>query len=150
MMRIITEVFKMPSGSIIPLLYAVKEDGQVDRAVTDTLCDFVSHLFPPADKEFESLLAQVSVGKYFPANPLLADFGVNDVNAWLVAPHAKGGGISISNENISDYSIDDGQPQQFSVKEFHAASECWKNFQKIIRERGAESILGEKFETLIP
>jgi hypothetical protein len=150
MMKIITEVFKMPSGSIIPLLYAVKEDGQVDRAVTDTLCEFVSHLFPPADKEFESLLAQVDKKRYLPINPLLADFGVNDVNAWLVAPHVKDGGLSISNENIPDYSIDDGQPQNFSMKEFHAIFECWKNFQKIIQEKGAESILGEKFETLIP
>lgn len=150
MMRIITEVFKMPSGSIIPLLYAVKEDGQVDRAVTDTLCEFVSHLFPPADDEFESLLAQVSAGKYIPTNPLLADFGVNDVNVWLLAPYAKDGGLSISNGNISDYSIDDGQPQQFSIQDFHAISACWKNFQKMLREKGAENVLGEKFETLIP
>jgi len=150
MMRIITEVFKMPSGSIIPLLYAVKEDGQVDRAVTDTLCIFISHLFPPADREFENLLVQVSAGEYVPPNPLLADFGVNDVNAWLVAPYAKDGCLSISNENISDFSIDDGQPQQFSIKDFYATSECWKNLQKNIREKGAENILGEKFETLIP
>jgi len=135
---------------MLPYVSAVKEDASIDRAVTDTLCDFVSHLFPPADVEFENLLAQVSTGKYIPTNPLLADFGVNDVNAWLIAPHAKDGGLSISNENISDYSIDDGHPQEFSIQDFYATSECWKNFQKMIREKGAENLLGKKFETLIP
>lgn len=149
MMKIITEVFKMPKGSLIPLLYAVREDAQVDRAVTDTLCDFVSHLFSPADTEFEELLTKVGAGKYVPDNPSLADFGVNDINVWLVAPRAQEGGICISNENIFDYSVD-GQPQQFSIQEFRAALEHWKNFQKIIREKGAESIVGEKFEALIP
>lgn len=150
MMRIVTEAFKMPSGSVIPLIYVVKENGQVDRAITDTLCDFVSHLFPPADKEFEDLLVRLSEGKYLPTNPSLADFGVNDVNVWLVAPHAGDGGLLISNENIPDYSSDEGEPQKFSIKQFHAMSECWRKFQKNIRENGAESIVGVKFETFIP
>lgn len=150
MIRIITEVFKMPTGSIHPLIYAVKEDGQIDQAVTNTLCDFVSYLFPPADMEFKSLLAQVYAGKYLPMNPLLADFGVNDVNVWLVAPHAKDGCLCISNENISDFSIDQGQPQQFTFEEFRKTSECWKNFQEKIREKGAERMIGQKFEALLP
>jgi len=149
-MIIVTETFKMPGGSVIPLIYALKENGQVDRAITDTLCDFVSHLSPPADKEFEGLLVRLSEGKYLPTNPSLADFGVNDINVWLVGPHAEDGDILISNENIPDYSSDEGESQKFSIKQFHAMSECWKKLQKNIGENGAESIVGVKFETFIP
>lgn len=149
-MIIVTETFKMPGGSVIPLIYALKENGQVDRAITDTLCDFVSHLSPPADKEFEGLLVRLSEGKYLPTNPSLADFGVNDINVWLVGPHAEDGDILISNENIPDYSSDEGEPQKFSIKQFRAMSECWKKLQKNIGENGAESIVGVKFETFIP
>lgn len=148
-MRIIAEVFKTPQGSLLPLLYSVTENGQVDRAVTDTLCDFVSQLFPPADTEFEELLAKVEAGKYVPDNPLLSDFGVNDVNAWLLAPHARNDEICISNENVSDYSIDDGLPQRFSIREFRATLEFWKDFQETTRKKGAVNIVGEKYETLI-
>jgi hypothetical protein len=149
MMRVITEVFKMPSGSIIPLLYVVKEDGQVDQAITNTLCDFVSHLFPPADAEFEELLVKVEASEYVPGDASLADFGVNDINVWLVAPHTPENGISISNENTSEYSIDDGLPQQFSIREFRLVSDHWKKFQQIIRKNGIENLAGQKFEALI-
>jgi hypothetical protein len=150
MMRIITEVFKMPSGSIVPLIYAAKENGQVDRAITDTLCDFVSHLFPPADRRFEYSLVRAIEGKYLPPNPLLADFGVNDINVWVVTPNAGDGNILISNENIPEFSSDEGEPQKFSIQQFHATWECWKRFQQNIRENGAESIVGVKCEKLIP
>ena len=149
MMKIITEIFRMPTGSLISLLYAVSDDGQVDLAVTGTLCEFVSLLYPPADAEFEDLLTQVKAGTYQSANPLLADFGVNDVNVWFATRNQKDECIFISNENIPDYSIDHGPLQQFSIQEFHAVSACWKKFQQKIRENGAERYMGQKFETVI-
>ena len=148
MIKIITEVFRMRSGSLIPLLYALREDGEVDRAVTDTLCDFVSHLFPPADSEIEALINLVREGKYVPDNPLLADFGVNDINVF-VAPHAQKDGICISNENIPEYSVEEGQPQQFSISQFQAVLMSWRKFGQIIQERGGENIVGHKFETFV-
>lgn len=86
-MRIIAEIFKMPGGSVTPLIYALKENGQVDRAITDTLCDFVSHLFPAADKEFEDLLVRLSEGKYLPTNPSLGKLFTN--RFWLCRSDAR-------------------------------------------------------------
>jgi hypothetical protein len=149
-MKIIAEILKYQSGALIPWLYAVGEDGKVDESISRTLLDFISESYPPADEEFESLLSTAEAGKYVPKDPSLPDWSVNDKNVWLVPPRADAGNLCISNENASDYSVDDGHPQQFSIQQFRAALEHWRSFLRLIQEKGKENIVGKKFETLIP
>ena len=150
MIKIITEVFKRPDGSCGPYIYAVKEDGEIDRAITDTLCEFVSFLFSPVE-EFLILLEMAKAGKYVRADPLLADFNGNDINVWVVPPFAKEGCICFANENIPEYSSDEEDgPQHFSFAQFDATFSVWLKFQEFIREKGIENLAGQKFETIIP
>lgn len=148
-MKIIAEIFRLPSGSLLPQLYAVKDNGEVDRGVTDTLLDFISELFPPADQEFISLLSLAGSGEYVPSKANLADWSVNDKFVWLTPPMAERGMLCIANDNVPEYSVDDGTPQQFSVSQFEAALAHWKHFQELLRESGRENLVGKKFEVVI-
>ena len=88
MKQIIAEVVKRTNDWMSTMLYCVGENGEVDKAVTDTLLDLIEQSFPHED-QLESLVALAEAGRYVSPNPALPDWGVNDTNIWLAAPMAK-------------------------------------------------------------
>ena len=148
-MKIIGEIFKLPSGSLLPQLYCVQENGQVDRAVSDTLLDLIQKSYPHED-QLEALVAQAEAGRYASPDPSLPDWGVNDTNIWLVAPMAQPGRVCIANENSGDYSSDGGEPQHFTYEQFHAALNHWREFKQLIAQEGKESLTGRRYEAALP
>lgn len=148
-MKIVAEVFKLAGGSLIPQLYGLRDDGSVDRAVTDTLLDLISESLPEELQKMDSLLNQVELGRYRPANTELPDWSSNDKNVWMMPPRAEPGAIVVSNENAPQFTSDDGQPQRFSISSARGAIQHWLRFQQQIASMGAGNLIGQRFETVI-
>lgn len=146
MKKMIAEVYKLPSGSLMPQMYCIESDGNVNRAVTDTLLSLVTELNDKMMDELEALVSASEVGTYRPVDPDLPDWGINDKNVWLMPPKAKPGCLCVSNEYVPDYSDDDGEPQQFTRQQFRQALAHWKSFQKLIQERGLPNMIGHRVE----
>lgn len=117
--------------------------------MTDTLLDLVAESSPRAAANLSELLAKAEAGTYKPADPNLPDWGLNDKNVWVVPPMAKEGNVRISNENIETYSVEYGEPQEFSIRQVRAAFEHWARFQAILADKGKENLIGVKFETTV-
>lgn len=151
MKRIIAEVFKLPSGALIPQLYCLAEDGQCDAATSLTLLLVIAESRAPSDTTLEALVLAAEEGKYVPPNSSLPDWSVNDKNVWLTAPMAEPGHVCISNELAGDYSVNDGgEPQQFKYAEFYASLNHWRAFLVRMASETKESLLGQRFEIVLP
>jgi hypothetical protein len=148
-MKIIGEVFKLPSGSLLPQLYCVREGGQVDRAVTDTLLDLIQQSYPHED-QLEALVVEAEAGRYTSPDPSLPDWGVNDTNIWLVVPMAQPGCMCIANENSSHYSSNRGEPQQFTYEQFYFALKHWREFKQLMAREGKAGLVGRRYEATLP
>lgn len=150
MKRLIAEVLKRSDGSFHSVLYCVGDDGRPDQAIANTLLEFLELSYPSA-AEIERLVALAEAGSYVPKNPAWADWGVNDVDLWLLPPMAKPGHICISNENTSEYSREaGGQPQQFTYEQFHAALKHWREFVQAMAREGKDKLVGRRYEALFP
>lgn len=148
-MKIIAEVFALPSGSLLPQLYSVHEDGNVDHSVSDTLLDLIQQSYPHED-QLEALVRQAEEGRYQSPDASLPDWGVNDTNIWLVAPMARPGHVCIANENSEAFSAEEGEPQQFTYHQFHAALKHWREFKQLMASEGKERLIGKRFELNLP
>lgn len=144
-MKIVADLLLLPSGTSIPRLYALNDNGSFNGEMTDTLLDFISEL-PPADVEFENLLARVESGEYVSKDPNFADWSENDKYVWLFSPYSSEGELCVSNENIPIYSVDEGQPQRFSIETFKVVRRHWKDFLSRVNQDGPESWLGRRYE----
>lgn len=150
MKRIIAEVFEKPNGWVSTTLYCIGEDGQVDRAITDTLLELIEQSYPNED-ELENWVTLAELGTYVSPNLSLPDWGVNDTNIWLVPPMAKPGHICIANENTGDFSTDPGGvPQQFTYEQFRVALKHWREFVNLIKREGKQNLVGRRHETAFP
>ncbi|MHA6885641.1 hypothetical protein [Ralstonia pseudosolanacearum] len=148
-MKIVAEVFKLPSGSMIPQFYCLDENGDVVRGVTETLLDLIAESLPSQIEQLTAILVSAQKGMYERSDPALADWSVNDKFVWVGPPQAEAGFALISNENIPDFSSDEGEPQKFSIELFISAIDHWNKFGKMISERGAEGLVGDRFEGVI-
>ncbi|WP_343638228.1 hypothetical protein [Roseateles sp.] len=148
-MKIIAEVFKLPSGSPIPQFYGLRDDGSIDRAVTDTLLDLISESRPEELQKLDALLTLAQSGSYRPPNAELPDWSANDKNIWLTAPRANIGVIVVSNENIPELASGDGQPKQFSISEAKGAIHHWLQFLQKLSSSGAGNLIGQRFEASV-
>ena len=147
MKKLISEVFRLPSGSLIAQFYCVDDLGQPVRAVSETLLDLISEASTKGEAELEGLVLQMERGLYVPSNPDLPDWSVNDKYVWLRPPMAKIGHICVSNENGEDFSQDEGEPQQFTIEQFRAALTHWRNFKALMDAQGRDAFIGRRFET---
>lgn len=150
MKRLIAEVLKRPDGSSHAVLYCVGDDGQPDQAIANTLLEFLELSYPSA-AEIERLVVLAEAGTYFPKNSAWADWGVNEVDLWLLPPMAKPGHICISNENTDEYSTEEGgQPQQFTYEQFRAALKHWRAFRELMAREGKDKLIGQRYEAVFP
>lgn len=145
MKRLVAEVTKLPSGSLLPQFYCVG-DGGVDRSVTETLLDLVSESSTKALAELEALVELSERGGYKPSNPDLPDWSINEKYVWFHPPMAGAGFICISNEYSGEYSHSEGRPQYFTYHQFYDAVRHWRKFLDILKQRGGESLLGQPIE----
>lgn len=150
MKRIIAEVHASHDGVLHSLLYCISDNGEVDRSVTETLLHFVEMSYP-SENQIEQLMALAESGGYAPKNPEWADWGVNDINIWLLAPMAQPGHVCITNEN-TDYNSDEehGNPQQFTYEQFRAALKHWREFRELMAREGKENLIGRRYEAVFP
>lgn len=146
MKKLISEVFRLPSGSLIPQLYCLDDAGQPSRSVTETLLDLISEASPPADSELERLVSEAELGRYVATDPDLPDWSCNDKYVWLRPPMAEPGCICVSNENSAEFSQEEGEPQQFTIQQFRLALDHWRKFRELIRQRGIEALAEQRFE----
>lgn len=145
----VAEIVRFPSGSLMPHLYAVRENGEIDDPLTQTLMDFVMQCDDSLSK-IEELIALHQANQYEPEHPQLPDWGVNDINLWLRSPMAQSGYVCISNENTNYHSDEDGQPEQFTYEQFHAAVKHWREFQALIAQEGMDRLVGKRLEAPWP
>ncbi|UXU87592.1 hypothetical protein [Burkholderia sp. S-53] len=148
-MKIVAEVFKLSSGSLIPQFYCHDENGIVVREVTDTLLDLVAESLPNQLERLVTIMVSAQQGRYERTDPLLADWSVNDKLVWIGPPRVESGFVLISNENIPDFSMGDGEPQKFSIEQFMGAVAHWIKFYKMLAEFGKEGFVGKRFEGVI-
>ena len=148
-MKIVAEVFKLASGSPLPQLYGLRDDGSIDRAVTDTLLDLICESRPEELQKLDALFTLAQSGGYQPENAELPDWSSNDKNIWMAAPRARIGTIVVSNENVPELASDDGQPQQFSISAAKDAIRHWLLFLQQLSSSGAENLIGQRFEASI-
>lgn len=150
MKKLIAEVWRYPDGHLSTALYSRDENGDLDKAMNQTILDLVEESIPD-DQFLEALVAQAEAGRYISPNPDLPDWGVNDINIWLVPPMAQPGHVCITNEN-TEYSSDEahGKPQQFTYAQFYAALKHWREFQALIALEGKDSLLGQRYEAVFP
>ncbi len=146
MKKIIAELVELKNGSLFPRLYCLNEDGSENREVTDTLLEVVSEIGGSAELYFENLLRDMELGKYMCTNSGAADFSLNDKNIWVFPPKVLLGNLCISNENISDFSIDDGEPQFFSVMQYRLVMQHWKAFCVAMSQEEGTNLIGQRFE----
>lgn len=150
MKRLIAEVLKRPDGSLHSVLYCVGDDGRPDQAIANTLLEFLELSYPSA-AEIERLVALAEAGSHVPKNPAWADWGVNEVDLWLLPPMAEPGHICISNENMGEYSTEEGgSPQQFTYEQFRAALKHWREFRELISREGMDKLIGRRYEAVFP
>lgn len=146
MKKIIVEVLSLPNGITVPRYYCIGDDGIEDDATTNTLLDAISELGENSATRFELLLSEFESGKYVPSNSGIADFHVNEKYVWLAAPKALPGGICISNEYISNYTVDEGEPQRFTLEQFQQAMQHWRKVKSILNAEGITNLVGKRFE----
>jgi len=149
MKKIIAETFKRPNDWLSVMFYCVGKDGQVDQSVSRTLMDLIEFSHPKED-ELEGFVLQAEAGQYVSPNLDLPDWGVNDINIWLVAPMAKPGCVCITNENTDFSSDDGGEPQQFTYAQFKTALAHWREFMRQVEREGKEKLVGKRFEAVLP
>lgn len=148
MKRLVAEVTKLPSGSLLSQFYCVDESG-IDRSVTETLLDLISESSAKALAELEALVELSERGGYKPSNPDLPDWSINEKYVWFHPPMAEAGFICISNEYSGEYSHSEGRARYFTYHQFHDAVRHWRKFLEIVKERGSESLLGQSIEMSI-
>jgi hypothetical protein len=147
---IVAQIVQLNGGSLMAHLSAIKEDAEIDDATTQTLMEFVWQS-TPSHAELEALVRLADAGRYISPNPAMPDWGVNDINIWLVPPMAQPGHVCITNEN-TEYSSDyaHGNPQQFSYPQFYAVMKHWQEFQALIGQKSKENLVGQRFEAVWP
>lgn len=92
----------------------------------------------------------VSSGRYVPGNSDLPDMSINEKLIWVRSPFAAPGGIYISNENVPEFSIDEGAPQRFTSDQFKVVAVLVSNFSTEIAKQGRENLVGHRFEVDFP
>jgi hypothetical protein len=150
MKNLIARVEVLSNGIVSMGMGCFDNEENLDVATTSTLLDLIEQSIPD-DRALEALVAQAEAGRYVSPNPAMPDWGVNDINIWLVAPMAQPGHVCVTNEN-TEYSSDDdhGNPQQFTYKQFHAALKHWREFQALITQQGKDKLVGQRYAAKFP
>lgn len=150
MKKLIARVEVLTNGVVCMGMGCFDNGGGLDTATTHTLLEFVEQSIPD-DHALEKLVVQAEAGSYISPNPAMPDWGVNDINIWLVAPMAQPGHVCVTNEN-TEYSSDEehGQPQQFTYAQFHAALNHWREFLALVASEGKDKLVGQRYEALFP
>jgi hypothetical protein len=121
-------------GGFYPQLIAM-QNGVVSDAISSTLLDFITGMDRAGDAEFDAILAEVEAGEYKPNDPAHADYYWNAIYVWVRPPEAEAGSLLISNEYMPEYSMEDGQPQAFSLEFYRAARQLWYDYLHLVRGR---------------
>lgn len=150
MKKIIAEVKLLSNKSLYPRIYCIGHDGAEDEAVSLTLCDSLWELSGEPILELERLIEDAFSGKYIPRNPDLPDMSINEKLIWVRPPFANPGRICISNENLPEFSVDDGVPQCFKSDQFKLVASLILSFKTEIARRGLENLVGHRFEIDFP
>lgn len=150
MKKVVAEVLRLSNNSLCPRVYCADQNGIEDEAISFTLCELVweANGFPLA--QLRALIEKSLNGHYVPKEPTLPDFSVNDKMVWITLPYAPHGSICISNENLPEYSMDDGAPQLFTLNQFKAVSKLAEDFALKLQEEGRENLCGQRFEMDLP
>lgn len=150
MKKIIAEVMLLPNKSLYPRIYCIRHDGVEDEAISLTLCDSVWELSGEPILKLKGIIEDSFLGRYAPSNPDLPDMSINEKLIWVRPPFAVPGGVCISNENVPEFSIDEGTPQSFTSDQFKLVTEVASNFLAEIAKQGRENLLGHRFEVNFP
>lgn len=150
MKKIVAEVIRLSDSSLYPRVYCIDGHGIIDEEVTMTLCDVVWELHGQPLFELEQLIEDAQLQKYIPGNPDLADMSSNDKLIFVRPPFVNPGQICISNENIPEFSIDEGMAQRFSLAQFRIAAKAAQNFAGQISMYGLQTLAAHKFEIDFP
>ena len=146
---LVADIAAEPGRLLRSRFYCLNANGNSDIAITQTLLDFVEGLHDLWPRMEEAIALQQS-GQYTTDHPDSSDFSINDIELWLRPPMAQPGHVCISTDYTEAYSVEHGQPQQFTYEQFRAAMTHWHAFQERITKEGKESMVGQRFEAPWP
>lgn len=151
MNKMVSTISRFSSGKLFPIFYCIDDSGEVIRALTQTLFQFIEEHATRDYSALEALINTSEAGAYTPADPDLPDWSVNDKNVWLTPPMALPGHIAISNEYSGDYAVTEGgEAQQFTYTQFRAALKHWREFLALVERDGKEHWVGRRYEARFP
>ena len=148
-MKLIADITADSNGEPRSRFYCLAIDDQTVLEITHTLLSFVKSMYDLWPRMEEAIALQES-GQYTTDHPDSSDFSINDVELWLRPPMAQPGHVCISTDYTEAYSVEHGQPQQFTYEQFRAAMTHWHAFQERITKEGKESMVGQRFEAPWP
>jgi len=150
MKKIVAEIVLLPNRCLYPRFYCVGQDGFEDEAVSTTLCDTIWELNGEPVAELEKLMKDALDGIYIPNRPELPDMSINGKLIWVRPPFAMLGQVCISNENVPEFSVDEGAPQCFTLSQVQVVAKLASDFLCEIASKGRENILGSRFVADLP
>lgn len=148
--KIVAEIILLTNKFLYPRVYCINENGLQNEAISMTLCDAIWELRGKPLWEFQRLINLVESGEYNVVDQNLADMSINDKLIWVRSPFVEAGKICISNENIEEFSVDDGLPQFFNYKQLDVVIKLVSEFELAILKQGKDKLLGCKFEVEFP
>lgn len=150
MKKIIAEVKLLTNKSFCPRIFCIDQDESEDEAISLTLCDSLWELCGEPLLKLEGLIADAVSGKYVSKDSNIPDMAINEKLIWVRPPFAAPGGICISNENVPEFSIDEGSPQRFTSNQFNVVATLVSDFSIEIAKQGRESLVNHRFEVDFP
>ena len=150
MKKFIVEIVLLKNDFLYPRLYCVDEYGGEDEAVSLTLCDAVWELNGEPLLELVRLVTEAYERGNFPIYVDEPVMSINDKFIWIRHPSPSNGGICISNENVPEFSVDEGSPQYFTFAQFNLVAKLALKFQSEVTTHGKDSLVGKKFEMDFP
>lgn len=150
MKKVVAEVILLSNKSFYPRIYCIDQYGVEDDAVSMTLCEAVWELNGDPIAELEKLIKEAFVGIYSPNKPELPDMSINDKLIWVRPPFAVLGQVCISNENVPEFSVDEGAPQCFTLSQVQVVAKLASDFLCEIANKGRENLFGSRFVADLP
>src|SRR5262245_39990440 len=121
---------------------ALDTQGMEDVAASNTLIDLIhmAHWSEDSLSALKDLVSLAETGGYISPDPQLPDFGINDVNLWLVVPMTKPALICVTNEN-TEFTHEAQRQQYFTFGQFWDALACYARLAEAALERGQEGLI---------
>jgi hypothetical protein len=150
MNKILMQVSMLPSGRARAFITCVGPDGQINHSINDTLLELVRDLPEMGFIQLQNIIDEIRNGTYDCGEPSRPDWTGNAAYAWFLPPIVSKGNVRIANENVSEFSEETGQPQEFSLLQLEYVIRAWRNFKGELANHRLDVMRDQKTEIPFP